>query len=75
MLSPFILSDNNKAFAFLGFNLFGTGEDDQSSSTTSQSSTSLQDARCYSPTNSIVNSCNYGDLSYSDNEGYNTPGQ
>lgn len=70
MLSPFILSDNNKAFAFLGFNLFGTGEDNQSSSTASQSSTSLQDARCYSPTSSIVDSCNSGDLSNSDNEGY-----
>ena len=36
MLSSFFLSDNNKAFAFLGFSLFGPGEEDKSSSTASQ---------------------------------------
>jgi hypothetical protein len=75
MLSSFVLSDNNKVFAFLGFNLFGSGEEDQTSTTTSQSSTSLQDARCYSPTGSIIDSCNSGDLSTSENTGYNSLGQ
>lgn len=75
MLSSLVISDNNKAFAFLGFNLFGTGEDEQSSSTASQSSTSLQDARCYSPTGSIIDSCNSGDSSNTENTGYNTLGQ
>ena len=75
MLSSFILSDNNKVFAFLGFNLFGTGEEDQTSTTTSQSSTSLQNARCYSPTGSIIDSCNSGDLSNSENTGYSALGQ
>ncbi len=75
MLSSFVPSDNNEVYALLGFNLFGSGEEDQSSSTTSQSSTSLQDARCYSPTGSIVDSCNSGDLSTSENTGYNSLGQ
>jgi hypothetical protein len=75
MLSSFVISDSNKAFAFLGFNLFGTGEEDKSSSTTSQSSTSLQDTRCYSPTGSIIDSCNSGDLSTSENTGYNSLSQ
>ena len=75
MLSSFVLSDNNKVFAFLGLNLFGSSEEDQTSATTSQSSTSLQDARCYSPTGSIIDSCNSGDLSTSENTGYNSLGQ
>ncbi len=75
MLSSFVLSDSNKVFAFLGFNFFGSGEEDQTSTTTSQSSTSLQDARCYSPTGSIIDSCNSGDLSASENTGYNSLGQ
>lgn len=74
MLSSFVLSDSNKVFAFLGFNLFGSGED-QTSTTTSQSSTSFQDARCYSPNGSIIDSCNSGDLSTSENTGYNSLGQ
>ena len=75
MLSSFVLSDNNKVFAFLGFDLFGTGEQDQSATTTSQNSTSLQSARCYSPTGSIIDSCNSGDSSNSENTGYNKLGQ
>ena len=75
LLSSFIISDNNKAFAFLGFNLFGTGDEDQSSTTTSQGSASLQSARCHSPTGSIIDSCNSGDLSNSENTGYNSLGQ
>ena len=63
MLSSFILSDSNKVFAFGGLNPFGSGEENQTSTTTSQNSTSLQNARCYSPTGSIIGSCNSGDLS------------
>lgn len=74
MLSSFALSGNNEAFALLGINLFGSGEEDQSSTTTTQRSTSLQDARCYSPTGSIIDSCNSGDLSTSENTGYSSLG-
>ncbi|VFJ13459.1 hypothetical protein [Candidatus Nitrosocosmicus franklandus] len=75
-LSSIMLLDNNSAFAFFGFNLFGTGEEEQaSSSTTSQTSSSLQNAQCHSPTASIINSCNSGDLSDAENTGYNTFGQ
>lgn len=75
VFSPLIISDNNKVFAFIGFNLFGTGEEDQSTTTTSQKSSSFQHARCYSPTGSIVDSCNSGDLSNSTNDKYNVLGQ
>ena len=75
MLSSFVLSDNNKVFAFLGFDLFGTGEEDKSTTTNSQSSTSLQNARCSSPTGNIVDSCNSGDTSNTESTGYNMLGQ
>lgn len=77
MLGSFVVSDNNRAFAFLGFDLFGADEEEQTSTTspTSQSSSSLQSARCYSPTGSIIDSCNSGDKSSTDNTGYNTLGQ
>ena len=76
MLSSAVLSDNNRAFAFLGFDLFGTGEEEQpSTSTTSQSSSSLQTAQCHSPTGSIIDSCNSGDQSDAENTGYNTLSQ
>jgi hypothetical protein len=62
MLSASILLDTNRAFAFIGFNLFGTEEQDPTStSTTSQSSSSLQNARCHSPTENIIDSCNSRD--------------
>ena len=75
MLSSFVLSDSNKVFASIGFNLFGSGEEDQTSTTTSQNSTSLQNARCYSPSGSIIDSCNSGDLSSTENTEYNVLGQ
>ena len=74
ILGSFMLSDNN-AFGFLGFDLFGTDEEDQTTSTSAQSSTNLQNARCHTPTGSIVDSCNSGDLSNSDNRGYSALGQ
>ena len=75
ILSSFGLSNSNKVFALLGFYLIGTGEEDSSSTTTSQNSTSLQNARCYSPTGSIIDSCNSGDLSGTENTEYNVLGQ
>jgi hypothetical protein len=74
MLSAFTLSSNIEVFAFLGFNLFGTDED-QSSSTTSQTSNSLQSASCNSPRGSVIDSCNSGDLLNSTNTGYSSLGQ
>lgn len=75
MLSSLVLSDSNKVFAFVGFNLFGSGEEVQPSTTTSQNSTSLQNARCYSPTGSIIDSCNSGDSLNTEITSYNTLGQ
>jgi hypothetical protein len=77
MISSAVLSDNNRAFAFLGFDLFGTEEEEEqpSTSTTSQSSSSLQHAQCHSPTGSIIDSCNSGDQANAENTGYNILGQ
>ena len=74
MLSSAVLSDNNRAFAFLGFDLFGTEEEEEqpSTSTNSQSSSTLQSAQCHSPTGSIIDSCNSGDQSDTENTGYST---
>jgi len=73
MLSSAVLSDNNRAFAFLGFDLFGTEEEEPpSTSTNSQSSSTLQSAQCHSPKGSIIDSCNSGDQSDTENTGYST---
>jgi hypothetical protein len=68
------LSTNNLSFAFLGFDLGGS-----SSSSTDQtlgsSQRSIQGAQCYSPNASIINSCNSGDATASDNLGHNIYGQ
>ena len=81
IITTFSLSQSylqvTEAFTFLGVGLFGgsSESEENQSSTTTQSSTSLQSARCYSPTGSIIDSCNSGDLSNSENTGYNSLGQ
>lgn len=75
VLSSLGLSGNNESFALLGFGLFGGGEEGQSTTATSHGSAYLQNARCYSPTGSIIDSCNSEDLSTSENTGYNPLGQ
>lgn len=70
VLSPFAVSNTNISFAFIGF-LLGVDESDTSASTAavkdqtpsssptkSQSSSSLQNAECYSPYGNIIDSCN-----------------
>ncbi len=52
-----------------------TAEEDQtpsSSYTQSQSSSSLQSAECYSPQGHVIDSCNSGDLSENNDDGYIT---
>ena len=70
LTSSIVVSSNNMAFALLGFFL-GGGEEEQQSTGSSQSSISLQSARCYSPHGSIVDSCNSDGLSSGHNTGYN----
>ncbi len=65
------LSTNNLSFAFLGFDL-GGGSTDQS---LGSSQRSIQGAHCYSPNASIIDSCNSGDASASENLGHNIYGQ
>ena len=71
------LSTNNLSFAFLGFDLFGSSS--SSSSGTDQSlgnsQRSIQGAQCYSPNASIIDSCNSGDATASENLGHNIYGQ
>jgi hypothetical protein len=62
-------STNNLSYAFLGF---GLGGSDQS---LGNSQRSLQGASCYSPNASIIDSCNSGDASASENLGHNIYGQ
>ena len=65
------LSTNNLSFAFLGFDLGGSGTD-QSLGNTQRS---IQGAQCYSPNASIIDSCNSGDATASENLGHNIYGQ
>lgn len=54
------------SFAFLGFDIFpGSDQNIKSSQST------LQGSHCYSPNASIINSCNSGDPSGSENLGQN----
>ncbi len=53
-------------FAQMGFGI------DKESQFLGESQRSFQDARCYSPTEIIVLSCNTGDLSTSTNTGVNS---
>ena len=67
------LSTNNLSFAFLGFDLGGSGSStDQSLGSTQRS---IQGAQCYSPNASIIDSCNSGDATASENLGHNIYGQ
>ncbi len=63
-------STNNLSYAFLGFDL-GGGTDQSLGS----SQRSIQGAQCYSPNASIIDSCNSGDASASENLGHNIYGQ
>ena len=54
------------SFAFLGFDMLS--ENDQSMKS---SQSTLQGSHCYSPNASIIDSCNSGDLSESENLGRN----
>ncbi len=64
------ISTNNLSYAFLGFDL-GGGTDQSLES----SQRSIQGAQCYSPNASIIDSCNSGDASASENLGHNIYGQ
>ena len=66
------LSPNIISYAFLGFDLGGGDSTDQS---LGNSQRSIQGAHCYSPNASIVDSCNSGDGSDSENFGHNFYGQ
>jgi len=54
------------SFAFLGFDML-TGSDQNVKS----SQSTLQGAQCYSPNASIIDSCNSGDISETENLGQN----
>ena len=74
-------SPSSISYAFLGFDLGGDigGIGDTGGSGTDQfignSQKSIQGAHCYSPNASIVDSCNSGDGSDSENLGHNFYGQ
>ena len=72
------LSTNNLSFAFLGFDFGGSSSSSSSSSidqSLGSSQRSLQGASCYSPNASIIDSCNSGDATASENLGHNIYGQ
>ena len=73
MVSISIIS-NNLSYAYVEFDVGGSGSTEDQSLTSSQSSN--QDSYCYAPPNAaIINSCNSGDLSSSENTGLNLYGQ
>ena len=73
MISISIIS-NNLSYAYVEFDVGGTGSTEDRSTTSSQSSN--QGSYCYAPPNAaIINSCNSGELSSSENTGLNIYGQ
>ena len=76
MVSTSIIS-NNLSYAYVEFDVSGSGS---GSSTEDQSLTDSQSSNqgsyCYAPPNAaIINSCNSGELSSSENTGLNLYGQ
>jgi hypothetical protein len=69
LISTITFSNNIMVFAQIGFGI------SNGSQFLGESQNSFQGARCYSPTGSIVLSCNTGDLSTSTNTGVNSFGQ
>ena len=68
------LSTNSLSYGFMGFDIGGSDASQDHSITSTQSSS--QGSYCYAPPNAtIVNSCNSGDLSTSENTGLNLLGQ
>ena len=73
MISISIIS-NNLSYAYVEFDVGGTASNEDRSTASSQSSN--QGSYCYAPPNAaIINSCNSGDLSSSENTGLNIYGQ
>jgi hypothetical protein len=73
MISISIIS-SNLSYAYVEFDVGGTGSTEDQSTASSQSSN--QGSYCYAPPNAaIINSCNSGDLSSSENTGLNLYGQ
>ncbi|HET6589371.1 MAG TPA: hypothetical protein VFG45_04325 [Candidatus Nitrosocosmicus sp.] len=74
LLITVTLTANSMSYGFMGFNLGGSDTSQDSSITSTQSSS--QGSYCYAPPNAtIINSCNSGDLSTSQNTGLNLLGQ
>lgn len=70
------LSPNPISYAFLGFDLGGgSGDGGGTDQSLGSSQRSMQGAQCYSPNASIIDSCNSGDGSTSENLGRNLYGQ
>jgi hypothetical protein len=73
MISISIIS-SNLSYAYVEFDVGDTGSTEDRSTASSQSSN--QGSYCYAPPNAaIINSCNSGDLSSSENTGLNLYGQ
>ena len=73
MISISIIS-SNLSYAYVEFDVSDTGSTEDQSTASSQSSN--QGSYCYAPPNAaIINSCNSGDLSSSENTGLNLYGQ
>lgn len=74
MVATITLSANSMSYGFMGFDLGGSDTSQDRSITSTQSSS--QGSYCYAPPNAtIINSCNSGDLSTSENTGLNLLGQ
>lgn len=74
LLVTITLSANSLSYGFMGFGIGGSDTSQDHSITSTQSSS--QGSYCYAPPNAtIINSCNSGDLSTSENTGLNLLGQ
>lgn len=74
LLVTVTLSANSLSYGFMGFDLSGSDSSQDRSITNTQSSS--QGSYCYAPPNAtIIDSCNSGDLSTSQNTGLNLLGQ
>ena len=70
------LISNNLSYAYVEFDVGGSGTSSTDDQSLTNSQSSNQGSYCYAPPNAaIINSCNSGDLSSSENTGLNLYGQ
>ena len=76
LMAAISIISNNLSYAYVEFDVGGSDSASNEDQSLTDSQSSNQGSYCYAPPNAaIINSCNSGDLSSSENTGLNLYGQ